>query len=125
MAVKHIKEAFDQIASQYSEMLDEIRDFEEEASKGLIEPERLDQIKESIKPLMANYERWSYIMFLLNKPVKKTKEKKYLSQNKKFIASLNKNNSIESSIEENKQVIKDLKKLTKENKNENSCRRTK
>lgn len=113
MAVKHIKEVFNQIADQYSEMLSEIRDFEEEAKKGLIEPERLDTIKESIKPLMANYERWSYIMFLLNKPVKKSKEKKYISQNKKLLEKLSKENSIEASIEENKNVIDTVKKLTK------------
>ena len=60
MAVRHIKEYFEQVAEQYHEMLEEIRDFEKEAEKGLIEPERLDAIKETIKPLMNNYQTLSW-----------------------------------------------------------------
>ena len=66
MAYKHIKEYYDKICEQYLEMKDEIRDFEIEAQNNIMEPERLDMIKEQIKPLMDNYERWSYMMYLLN-----------------------------------------------------------
>ena len=57
MAYKHIKEYYDKICEQYLEMKDEIRDFEIEAQNNIMEPERLDMIKEQIKPLMDNYER--------------------------------------------------------------------
>lgn len=59
MAVKHVREYYNQVESQYNEMVKEIKDFEKEAEQGLIEPERLDQIKESIKPLMNNYQTLS------------------------------------------------------------------
>ena len=84
MAYKHIKEYYDKICEQYLEMKDEIRDFEIEAQNNIMEPERLDMIKEQIKPLMDNYERWSYMMYLLNLPVKKSKQKSYQERNKKF-----------------------------------------
>ena len=48
MSVKHVKEYFNQVADQYSEMLNELRDFEKEAEQGLIEPERLDIIKQNV-----------------------------------------------------------------------------
>lgn len=109
MAYKHIKEYYDKICEQYLEMKDEIRDFEIEAQNNIMEPERLDMIKEQIKPLMDNYERWSYMMYLLNLPVKKSKQKSYQERNKKFINNLNKNNSLQSVLEENKQVINKMK----------------
>ena len=109
MAYKHIKEYYDKICEQYLEMKDEIRDFEIEAQNNIMEPERLDMIKEQIKPLMDNYERWSYMMYLLNLPVKKSKQKAYQERNKKFISNLNKNNSLQSVLEENKQVINKMR----------------
>ena len=109
MAYKHIKEYYDKICEQYLEMKDEIRDFEIEAQNNIMEPERLDMIKEQIKPLMDNYERWSYMMYLLNLPVKKRKQKSYQERNKKFINNLNKNNSLQSVLEENKQVINKMR----------------
>ena len=62
MSVKHVKEYFNQVADQYSEMLNELRDFEKEAEQGLIEPERLDIIKQNIQPLVNNYQTLSWIM---------------------------------------------------------------
>ena len=109
MAYKHIKEYYDKICEQYLEMKDEIRDFEIEAQNNIMEPERLDMIKEQIKPLMDNYERWSYMMYLLNLPVKKSKQKSYQERNKKFINNVNKNNSLQSVLEENKQVINKMR----------------
>ena len=109
MAYKHTKEYYDKICEQYLEMKDEIRDFEIEAQNNIMEPERLDMIKEQIKPLMDNYERWSYMMYLLNLPVKKSKQKSYQERNKKFISNLNKNNSLQSVLEENKQVINKMR----------------
>lgn len=109
MAYKHIKEYYNKICEQYLEMKDEIRDFEIEAQNNIMEPERLDMIKEQIKPLMDNYERWSYMMYLLNLPVKKSKQKSYQERNKKFINNLNKNNSLQSVLEENKQVINKMR----------------
>ena len=109
MAYKHIKEYYNKICEQYLEMKNEIRDFEIEAQNNIMEPERLDKIKEQIKPLMDNYERWSYMMYLLNLPVKKSKQKSYQERNKKFINNLSKNNSLQNVLEENKQVISKMR----------------
>ena len=108
MAVKHIKEYYNQICNQYLDMLKEIKDFEEESKKGLIEPERLDKIKEDIEPMKNNYERWSYMMFLLNKPSRKSKHKKYEEQNKKFLKSIKDSNKIDAVLEENIKSIKSI-----------------
>lgn len=113
MSVKHVKKYYEEICNQYLEMRSELKDFEKECENGLFEPERLDIIKETVQPLMDNYERVSYIMFLLNKPNKEKKIKKYEQQNKKLLNNYKKSNSLEAVKEENKQVIENLRKITK------------
>ena len=110
MAVKHIVKYYNQICEQYTDMLNEIRDFEEEARRGMIEPERLDQIKEDIKPMKDNYERWAYMMYLLNLPAKKSKQKKYVRQNNKLLASISDKNKIDAVLAENKESIDKVNK---------------
>lgn len=113
MAVKDIKNYFNEVCNQYHEMLEEIRDFEKEAEQGLIEPERLDKIKDSIKPLVNNYQTLSYIMFLLNKPSRKEKHKRYEQQNKKLLSKIEKQFTKDGIIEENSNVINNLQNITK------------
>lgn len=106
MSLKDIKNYYDQICDQYNEMIGDIKDLEREAEQGLIEPERVDRLKEQVAPIKQNYERWAYMMFLLNQPSRKEKVKKYQKQNAKLIAHLSKQNSIEAVIEENKEALK-------------------
>ena len=83
MAVRDIVNYYNEVANQYLDMKHELEDFTELAKKGMFEPERLDAIKDSVKPLMQNYETLSYIMFLLNKPTKKSKWERYEKTNRK------------------------------------------
>lgn len=109
MSVKDVKLYYDKVCNQYLEMKKEIKDWEIEASKNMVDPERLKNLKDMIVPLMKNYERWSYIMFLLNQPTRKKKQSKYKKQYQKSISKLNKDNSIEATIKENESVINNIK----------------
>lgn len=109
MSVRDIKLYYDEICQQYQDMLNEIHDFEIECEKGLIEPERLDNIKQTIQPLLNNYQTLSYIMFLLNKPVRKSSQKRYLGQNKKFLKQIDKQFTKEGLEAQNQAVISKLK----------------
>ena len=109
MSVKHIKEYYEQVCDQYHEMLTELKDFEQEAQEGIIEPERFDLIKENIKPLINNYQTLSWIMFLLNKPNKKQKVKRYEQQNKNLLKSLDKRFSKEGVLNTNEETLDRLK----------------
>ena len=62
MAKRHVIDYFNKVADQYHSMLVEIKDFEEECNKGLIEPERLDEVKKIIEPLKNNYMTWLAVM---------------------------------------------------------------
>lgn len=109
MSVKAVEAYYSKLSEQYSEMLQDLMDMEKELEDGIIEPERIDRIKDQIAPIKQNYERWSYMMFLLHQPNKKSKHKAYQQRNKKLLSTLDKNNSLDSVLEENKQAIKGIK----------------
>ena len=101
MSVKHVEEYYNQICRQYQEMLDDIKDLEKECAEGIVEPERIDRLKEQIAPIKNNYERWAYMMFLLHQPNRQSKVKRYQKQNEKLLRSLSKENSLDAILEEN------------------------
>lgn len=105
MSVKHVEKYYEQIRSQYKEMIQDIQDLEVEATQGLVEPERIDRLKEQVAPIKDNYERWSYMMFLLHTPNRKAKQKGYSKRNQKLLQTLSSTNSIEAVIEENKKSL--------------------
>lgn len=110
MSVKAVKEYYNQVCEQYKEMMDNIHDLEKEAENNLVEPERVDRLKEQVAPLKENYERISYIMFLLNQPNRKSKHPKYKQMNKKLLSKLDSRNSTESILEENRNCIQKVGK---------------
>ena len=85
MSVKHIKAYYGKIAQDYISMKEELKDMENELNDGMVSPEMVEQMKKTIEPLHQNYMRWSYVMFLLNQPNKKSKEAKYKKQNEELI----------------------------------------
>lgn len=106
MSKKHVEQYFKTIADQYSEMLDLLKELEQQYETNIIEPERLDKIKESIVPLKTNYQRISYIMYLLNMPNRKEKQTKY---KKALEAKQYKEASLQKVKDENDSVIDNLK----------------
>lgn len=109
MAKKDVIEYYNQVCNQYSEMMDTLRDFEKESMEGLYPPEKLESIKQTLEPLKQNYQRISWIIFLLNKPRGKLSQKLYQRRNQKLLKSLNRENSKEGVVAENDKVIMDLK----------------
>lgn len=108
MAVKHIKEYYEQVCEQYSQMNNEIRDFQKEVESGLIPPERIENLKAVIEPLKNNYMTLSWIMYLLNKPQRDSKEKAYQRRTKNFTKTLDDNFNKEAILKQNDEVIKNI-----------------
>lgn len=109
MSHRDVIEYYKQIQNDYIEMREELKDLEKECMEGLVSPEQVDQMKSTIEPLKTNYERISYIIYLMNKPVRKNKAEGYKKRNQKLLKSLNPSNSIENSLKENKEVLNKLK----------------
>lgn len=102
MSVKAVRKYYDQICEQYHEMIELIHDLEKEAEQDLVEPERIERLKEQVAPIKQNYERWTYMMFLLNQPERKSKHEKYKKLNSRVLQNLDKQNDLDSVLEENK-----------------------
>ena len=108
MSVKHVNAYYKQICEQYNEMINDIKDVEKEAEQGLVEPERVERLKEQVALIKHNYERWTYMMFLLHQPNRKEKVKKYKRQNEKLLKGLSSSNSLAAVIEENNEARKHI-----------------
>ena len=106
MSVKAVRNYYNQICEQYREMLQDIHDLEIEASQGMVEPERIERLKDQVAPIKSNYERWSYMIFLLNQPSRKSKHKRYRGQNSKLLRSLSNENSLDAVLKENEEALK-------------------
>ncbi len=105
MAKRHVVDYFNKVADQYKDMLLELKDFEEECNKGLVEPEIFDNYKKIIEPLKNNYMTWSYVMYLLNLPNRESKVKTVKRrENKKLVPTCR-------SVEENNEILDKLKSL--------------
>lgn len=108
MAVKHVVEYYEQICDQYKQLNDELKDFQKMVEEGIVEPERIDNLKKIIEPLKNNYMTISWIMFLLNKPQRESKEKAYQKRMRKFTEELDKRFNSDGIKDENDKVLKDL-----------------
>lgn len=109
MAYKHIKAQYKEVQNQYQSLLHELEDLTKEAEEGLLDPDQLEEVKKTLEPLKQNYERWSYMMYLLHKPVKEKKQKRYEEQNKSFISTLDPVNSIEATMQESEDAIEGVR----------------
>lgn len=110
MAIKHVREYYERMVSDYVEMkrvLEEMEKLSEE--KASVAINNIEQIREQVKVLEANYNRLSYIMFLLNQPNKEKKKSKYFKQEKKKLDKIPINDRKEAVIDENTKVLETLK----------------
>lgn len=110
MSVKHVASYYKQLSDQYQEMVDCIKSLEEEAARGLVEPERIERLQKQVDPIKQNYERWSYMMFLLHQPNRKEKRSRYYKQNAKLLRGLSESNSLSAVLAENATALQHVGK---------------
>lgn len=116
MAKSHVIRYYLEVEYQYQEMLDTLKEVKELVKEGKISPEAFEQEAQSVERLKENYERISYIMFLLNQPKRKSKK---LDRNTLSWYNELKNQSKEAIINENNDVLCTFKQLVKEGKLKN------
>jgi hypothetical protein len=109
VARKDFDDYYNKIASQLFELDRVFKDLSEEVSTGMVEPERIEQLKITIEPIRTSYHTLSYIKYLLDKPARKSKHKRYDSQNKKILNSTRGYQS-KDYIDKNSKILEGLKK---------------
>lgn len=122
MAVKDVKEYYFKMFAQYLEMKNDLADFEQALKDGFITEDQMQAAIEEVVAVQQNYDRLTYIMYLLELPNRKSKQSKYHRANKKVYNELSSRKATDTDIElENKSALdnfrKELKKLAEGSKN--------
>ena len=84
MSKRDFDKYYEEIRSQYLEMVSTLEEMTELADKKMVSPEMLENVKTTVEPIKQNYMTLSYVMFLLNTPKKGKKLEKYKRQNRKL-----------------------------------------
>ena len=110
MSKRDVELYYDQITAEYSEMIESLKEMEELAAQDIVNPDKIEELKRAVEPLKNNYMAISWIMFLLNKPVKKSKQAHYEKSLENVMLKIDptKSRAPEQIHKENKQVINTL-----------------
>ena len=109
MAVKDVRAYYEQVTNQYVEMKRILTELETVPElKASAAYQNIDSIKAQVAKLQENYNRLSYIIFLLNEPTKKTKKERYIKREQKKLNKIPKKDRQEAIIKENESVLTNL-----------------
>ena len=110
MPLRDVKEYYFKMLRQYFEMKADLADFEQALKDGFITEDQMQAAIEDVDKVKQNYERLSYIMYLLNLPNRKSKQEKYNNMNKKHVAEFEARQADTKSVElENCDALKAFK----------------
>jgi len=111
MAIKDVKNYYYQMQAQYLEMKADLADFEQALQDGFITEDQLEAGREEVLKIENNYDRLSYIMYLLEMPNRSTKKLGYAKTNKAVLNFLTSHEATETEvILENKSALEQLRK---------------
>jgi hypothetical protein len=110
MAIRDVKDYYFKMVAQYLEMKADLADFEQALKDGFITEDQMQAALEEVDKVQQNYERLSYIMYLLNLPNRKSKQKKYKAANTALATEFeNRKADIKSVSIENQDALKTFK----------------
>lgn len=109
MSKKHFDEYVIKIKAQYEEMQKNLDQVAKEVQNNQTDLDFMERLRESIEPFKANYQRVMYIKMLLDRPNKKEKVPAFKKRLEKVLKELEKTNSTEAVLEENKNIITSIK----------------
>ena len=113
MSKKHVEEYYTKMVADYTEMktvIDELQKNAAEDTTGAV-LNQIKSIKEQVRLLEANYKRLAYIIFLLNEPNKKSKQKGYFRREHKKLDEIPVEHREESVEKENSDIIENIKNI--------------
>ena len=121
MAKRDVVQYYLEQEATYSQVLEDIDDLEKSYKSGNIDYERYSQLRDSlsqdVQSIKDEYERLSYVMFLLNMPNRVEKKDRYKKENQAYFAYLERY-SKEKLVDETKDVLKNFKEKVRKFKEE-------
>lgn len=121
MAKRDVVQYYLEQEATYSQVLEDVNDLEKSYKSGNMDYERYAQLRDSltadIQAIKEEYERLSYVMFLLNMPNRVEKKDRYKKENQAYLAYLEKY-SKEKLVDDSKDVLAKFKEQVKKYKEE-------
>lgn len=118
MAIGDVKKCYESVQAEYFEMKKMLDLLVVEVKEGRLTIEQFNNYKEQVAPIETNYERFAYVMFLLQKPNKKSKKAKEYKQNKEYYDYFTETgNDFDAMSKENKDILKEIRRKIDETKN--------
>lgn len=115
MSVKHVKDYYLKIEDMYIELLEDLKEMEEDFKKGECTEEELNNLLKPVNSIKDNYQRLAYVMYLLAQPNRDKKKAKYNKQNKNLVSEFNRLGiSQDIELDESRDALKEFKKNLKE-----------
>lgn len=119
MAVRDVREYYWQTQCQYLEMKQTLDEAKEAIAAGQITEDQLTNALDIMSDIEDNYNRLSYVMYLLEKPNKKKKKAGYDRANRKLLAEMQSRHATEDdALADGKSALdklrEELKRLTSE-----------
>lgn len=108
MARRHVVEYFLEQQALYVEMIDMLQQYNTAYEEGYLSDEQLEAMKKEINVCKDNYEFLAYIMMLLNKPNRTTREE---TEFQKGLYERVKGKSREAVYDESKNALANLKEI--------------
>ena len=105
MSKKHFEDYLNSVYKSYLKLEKVYNAYLEECQRDMVEPERLQQIEEMIKPIKDSYNTLRYVKYLLDMPNKKSKTATYINQNKKISQSIDDKYKKEAVLKKNDEII--------------------
>lgn len=93
------------IENQYKQFKDTLEQVSKEIENTLTDIDFMENLEKQVNLYKQNYERVIYIKYLLDQPSRKKKLSKHNKMIFNKIKNLDKNNSTEAVLEENKKII--------------------
>ena len=108
MSRKHFDDYYNKVCAQFLSLNEVFDDLSKEVAEGMVEPERLEQLKVTLQPIKDSYQTLSYIKYLLDKPQKAQKEPRYKGMNKRLL-KISEGHQDTDVLNRNKQILDELK----------------
>lgn len=101
-------EYYNKICEQYFQLQEVLKDISNDISNNIVDPNRIEQVKQTILPVENSYRTLSYIKYLLDKPARKSKLKRYNKKSKKLL-DISKGHQSTDIINKNADIISNVK----------------
>ena len=75
MSKKHFDEYYFQLYSDYVEMINLLKQLEDECATGMVSPDKIENYKNALQPIKDSFLTMQFVKYLLDKPNKKGKIK--------------------------------------------------